>query len=112
MIALYLNAYRLLKAIVRSWKDSHFRAGLVLCVATLVSGTVFYTHVEGWNWVDALYFSAATLSTVGAGEFSPATQLGKIFTVLYIFVGVGVFVALFSQFAKALLRDPTDRRGG
>ncbi len=111
MIALYLNAYRLLKAIVRSWKDPHFRGGLVLCIAMLASGTVFYTHVEGWNWVDALFFSAMTLSTVGVGDFSPATQLGKVFTVLYVFVGVCVFVALFSQFAKALLRDSTDRSG-
>ena len=112
MIALYLNAYRLLKAIVRSWKDPHFRGGLLLCIAMLASGTAFYARVEGWTWVDALYFSAATLSTVGVGDLSPATQVGKIFTVLYIFVGVGVFIALFAQFAKALLRDSTDREGG
>lgn len=105
MIALYLNAFRLLKAIIRSWHDPHFRGGLVLCIAILVSGTVFYTRVEGWSWVDALYFSATTLSTVGVGDLTPVTQLGKIFTVLYIFVGVGVFVALFAQFASALLQD-------
>ena len=109
MIALYLNVLRLLKAIFRSWKDPHFRGGLVLCIAVLASGTVFYSNVEGWNWVDALYFSAMTLSTVGVGDLSPVTQLGKIFTVLYIFVGVGVLVALFSQFAKALLKVSADR---
>lgn len=105
MISLFLNTMRLLKAIVRSWDDPHFRAGLVLCLVILLSGTVFYSSVEGWHWVDALYFSATTLSTVGFGDLSPATQLGKIFTVIYIFVGVGVFIALFIQFAKALLRD-------
>ena len=77
----------------------------MLCVAILLSGTLFYSSVEGWHWVDALYFSATTLSTVGLGDLSPQTQIGKIFTVVYIFVGVGVFVALFAQFAKALLRD-------
>lgn len=105
MFALFLNAVRLLKAIIRSWNDPHFRGGLVLCVAILASGTVFYSGVEGWRWVDALYFSTTTLSTVGFGDLSPETQLGKIFTVVYIFVGVGVFVALFAQFARALLRD-------
>ena len=105
MISLFLNAYRLLKAIVRSWNDPHFRGGLLLCVGILVSGTLFYSSVEGWHWLDALYFSATTLSTVGYGDFSPETQIGKLFTVIYIFVGVGVFVALFAQFAKALLRD-------
>jgi len=71
----------------------------------LASGTVFYSSVEGWHWIDALYFCTATLSTVGYGDFVPQTQMGKLFTVVYIFVGVGVFVALFAQFARALLRD-------
>lgn len=105
MFSLFLNAFRLLKAIRRSWNDPHFRGGLVLCLAILLSGTLFYSSVEGWHWIDALYFSATTLSTVGLGDLSPQTQIGKIFTVVYIFVGVGVFVALFAQFAKALLRD-------
>lgn len=104
MISLFLNAFRLLQAIIRSWKDPHFRGGLVLCVAILASGTIFYCTIEGWHWVDALYFSATTLSTVGLGDLSPQTQLGKIFTVVYIFVGVGVFFALFTQFARALLK--------
>lgn len=105
MISLFLNALRLLKAIARSWHDPHFRGGLVLCLAILISGTAFYSSVEGWHWVDALYFSATTLSTVGIGDLSPETQVGKLFTVIYVFVGVGVFIALFTQFARALLRD-------
>lgn len=111
MIALYLSAFRLMQAIVRSWKDPHFRGGLVLCIAMLASGTIFYSRVEGWHWIDALYFSATTLSTVGLGDLAPVTQTGKIFTVLYIFVGVGLFVALFSQFARALLRNSKDDDG-
>jgi voltage-gated potassium channel Kch len=69
----------------------------------LLSGTVFYRTVEGWSWIDALYFSVTTISTVGLGDLSPQTDFGKLFTVVYIFVGVGVFVALFSQFARAML---------
>ncbi len=105
MIALFLNAYRLLKAIIRSWGSANFRGGLLLAVLLLLSGTVFYKSVEGWSWVDALYFAATTVSTVGIGDLSPQTHLGKLFTVIYIFVGVGVFVALFAQFAKALVQD-------
>ena len=104
MIALLLNALRLLKAIIRSWKNPGFRGGLVLAILILLSGTVFYRSVEGWSWIDAFYFSATTVSTVGIGDLAPQTALGKIFTVIYIFVGVGVFVALFTQFARALLK--------
>ncbi len=104
MIALLLNAFRLLKAIVRSWKNPRFRGGLVLAILILLSATVFYRTVEGWSWIDAFYFSATTVSTVGLGDLAPQTALGKIFTVIYIFVGVGVFVAMFTQFARALLK--------
>ncbi|MCR9086866.1 MAG: potassium channel family protein [Rhodobacteraceae bacterium] len=103
MMALGLNLLRLLKAIVRSWSVPNFRAGLVLALLILLSGTVFYRGVEGWSWTDALYFSATTVSTVGSGDLSPETELGKIFTVVYIFVGVGVFVLLFTQFARAMI---------
>ena len=104
MLSLRLTMFRLLKAVVRSWGIPRFRAAMMLAVILLMSGTIFYRSVEGWSWIDALYFSATTVSTVGFGDLAPQTDLGKIFTVVYIFVGVGVFVLLFAQFAKALLR--------
>ena len=99
-----MGVFRLLKAIVRSWKVPYFRSALFLAVVILLSGTVFYRTVEGWDWIDALYFSAITISTVGYGDLAPQTDIGKLFTVIYIFIGVGVFVGLFTQFARALLR--------
>lgn len=104
MLSLWLTMLRLLKAIVRSWGIPGFRAALVLAMLILLSGTVFYRSVEGWSWIDALYFSVTTVSTVGFGDLTPRTDIGKLFTVIYIFVGVGVFVLLFAQFARALLR--------
>jgi len=74
----------------------------------LLSGTVFYRTIEGWSWVDSFYFSVTTASTVGYGDLAPSTPLSKIFTALYIFVGVGVFVLLFSQLAKAMLKIEDD----
>lgn len=108
MLPFALTIIRLLKAIVRSWGDKTFRAGLALSFLILLSGTTFYRTVEGWSWIDSLYFSVMTMSTVGLGDLSPVTSFGKIFTVVYIFVGVGVFVALFAQFAKALLKHTDD----
>lgn len=87
-----------------------FRAAFSLALVILLSGTLFYHGVEGWSWIDSLYFSVTTASTVGHGDLAPKTDFGKIFTVIYIFVGVGVFVVLFSQLARAMLnaRRPDD----
>lgn len=61
------------------------------------------------------YHCVMLASTVGGSQLQPQTDAGKIFTVLYILVGVGVFVVLFTEFAQALIADKEDlqknRRG-
>lgn len=90
-----------------------FRSTLFLVLLTLLSGTLFYRNFEGWGWLDALYFSVATMSTVGYGDLTPATDAGKVFTIIYIFVGIGIFVALVGQIANALIQGgkPSDTPG-
>ncbi|PRY19770.1 ion channel [Aliiruegeria haliotis] len=110
MLPLGLTILRLLKAIARSWSVPSFRAGFALAILILFSGTVFNQGAEGWSWVDSLYFSATTISTVGLGDLSPQTELGKVFTVVYIFVGVGVFVALFCAIRSGI--DQPGKRWG
>ena len=52
-----------------------------------------------WTWVDALYFTTVTMSTVGYGDLSPSTTLSRAFTSVYILIGIGV---VFYQLAKSL----------
>ena len=77
----------------------------VLGVASVVigTGTVFYRFVEGLRWLDSLYFSVITLTTVGYGDFSPTTNAGKVFTMFYVLVGIGIFVALVTQIGGHLI---------
>jgi voltage-gated potassium channel Kch len=55
-----------------------------------------YHYLEGWNWIDCVYFSVITLSTIGYGDFSPATDAGKIFTIFYIILGIGVILSFIN----------------
>ena len=63
----------------------------------------FYHYVEGWGRLDAAYFSVMTISTVGYGDFHPQTALGKIFTIGYVLVGLGIFVSTATSVANAIL---------
>lgn len=56
----------------------------------LFGGATFYYYVEGWRYIDALYFVSTTMTTVGYGDITPNTDLGKIFTIIYVFAGVGM----------------------
>jgi voltage-gated potassium channel Kch len=61
--------------------------------------------VEGWSLLDSLYFSVVTIATVGYGDLAPRTTLGKIFTIGYIFVGIGIFVSAATSIAQAAIRS-------
>jgi anti-sigma regulatory factor (Ser/Thr protein kinase) len=61
---------------------------LTLTAAVIALGTIFYHFVEKLPWLDANYFSVVILSTVGYGDITPHTEMGKIFTLFYIFAGV------------------------
>lgn len=75
---------------------SVFRWMLVVVVAILGFGTTFFHYVEKWSWLDAYYYCVVTLTTVGYGDFTPQTRLGRFGATIYIFFGVGV-IAFFIQ---------------
>lgn len=70
------------------------------------TGTVFYHIVEHLKILDAVYFSVITLTTIGYGDIVPKTDAGKIFTILYVLVGIGLLAAV----ANYLLRHALVQR--
>ena len=73
-------------------REYHKRIIYVLFVMLIVlsGGVVFYHYKEKWSFIDALYFSAATMTTVGYGDITPQTNTGKLFTVFYVFMSVSI----------------------
>ena len=101
MVSLLLVTLGFLNRLRRAQHDPEFRSISLMVLALLVAGTAFYTNVEGWEPLDALYFSVITLATVGYGDIVPRTPAGKIFTMVYLMLGIGLIVA----FADRLVRD-------
>lgn len=109
MIQFFLVLLSLLRAVVGAYRrDPQFRALTLLLLVTLLAGMLFYSNVEGWSLLDALYFSVTTLATVGYGDLSPQTAAGKVFTIVYILTGLGILAG----FVNALAKETLDRRTG
>jgi hypothetical protein len=100
MVAFVTIVVRFVRAVAGSWKDPDFRGLFFLVVVTLTSGTLFYWQVEGWGLLDSLFFSVVTLTTVGYGDLVPATAVGKVFTIVYIFVGIGIILGFVNAVAE------------
>ena len=76
-------------------------------VALIVTGTVVYSVLEGWPVVDALYFSVVTLTTVGYGDLTPQTVVGKLFTIVYVLAGISLIIAFANTvFRRAAIVEP------
>jgi len=99
-----------LMALGRMTRDPEGRGVLLLVVSLVLVGTTFYALTEGWNVIDALYFSTTTLATVGFGDLVPTHWYSKLFTVVYILGGVGILVAFFTELTRRSVEIGTELR--
>ncbi|MEK4029202.1 MULTISPECIES: potassium channel family protein [Bacillaceae] len=110
MISFLLTLKRFLKALKHAFKLKNFQVLFTLVLIFLLSGTIFYVKQEGLSIIEALYFCVVTLSTVGHPNFEPQTAFGKVFTIVYILAGTGLFVGLIVYLAYAMIKQPEDEK--
>ena len=75
----------------------------------LIIGTVGYMILLDVDFVDALYMTVITVSTVGFGEVGTTSNSSEIFSVIMIFLGVGIvgyaFTTLVAMFVEGKVSD-------
>jgi voltage-gated potassium channel len=80
--------------------NTKFALVAISTVVVLTIGVFFYHTFEKLNLVDAIYFSVITLATVGYGDITPHTDIGKLFTCFYVIAGI----AILGTFANLLVK--------
>jgi len=61
--------------------------------------------IEGWNFLDSIYMTIITLSTVGYGEVRTIGPAGRIFTILLILFGVSIIAYIVGLVAETLVES-------
>jgi len=86
----------IIKTVISFIKDPEYRDLIFTTFLILMMGMFAYHYLEGWDYVDSLYFSIITLTTIGYGDFSPQTIEGKLFTIFYIILGIGMILTFIN----------------
>lgn len=104
MITFWLQVRRIVKTMISIFKEEESRSLFFLTLFMLLIGMLFYAQVEGFAWLDAFYFSFTTLTTIGYGDLYPVTAVGKIFTILYTLIGLGLMGMFLTVFVTHYLK--------
>ena len=63
--------------------------GIYALIIIVAIGVIGYMVIEGWSFLDAIYMTITTITTVGFREVHPLSQAGQIFSIFIIIGGVG-----------------------
>ncbi len=105
MVLFWGMLVRFARAVVAAFRDPQTRALVTSAALVIALGTWFYARQEGWSVVDSLYFTVMTLTTVGYGDLAPSTTLTRLFTVVFVLVGIGILLGFIDVVAKHARRS-------
>ena len=74
--------------------DDKLITACLLIFILLGTGTIAYHQLESWSYVDSLYFTSMTVTTVGYGDFVPSTDMSKLFTVFFSFAAISIALVI------------------
>ncbi|WP_040559771.1 potassium channel protein [Kordia algicida OT-1] len=88
---------------------SKFYLALFLLIFVFAVGVLGFRMISEMSWIDAVYMTVITVTTVGYGEVEPLGEIGRIFTVFLIIISVFVFAYAISVITEYILSRSTLR---
>jgi len=76
---------------------------LISYVALISLGTLVFALTNRLSFLDAMYFTTVTLTTVGYGDIHPSNHFAKIFCIIYVFVGFVMITFVLNTISQQVM---------
>ena len=83
--------------------QNFIRRDFVTLIIYFASGVIFYSHFENLSVLRSLYFCVVTFTTVGYGDVVPTNKICKIFTCVFVLVGLGIVANIVSDLIEYII---------
>jgi len=85
----------------------HKRIGYLLTFSILMVfiGTVLFSLLEGWTFIDSFYFTITTMTTVGFGDLTVTSDVSKLVASLYMILSVPILLIAIEYTVEVMYGD-------
>lgn len=86
---------------------SKFLVPVVIFIILIFAGAYIFQQLEkkqSLSYLDSVYFTVITIATIGYGDIVPKSDLGKIFTMCFSFLGIGMAFYFFSVIGRYIFK--------
>ena len=85
---------------------------MMAVLLAILLGTVVFHLLEGWSILDSLYVTVQTVTTVGFGDLTPRTAIGRLFATFFMMLGVGVVLYALTSTVQSIVHSEMFARYG
>ncbi|PIQ67586.1 hypothetical protein COY25_02430 [Candidatus Uhrbacteria bacterium CG_4_10_14_0_2_um_filter_41_7] len=86
-------------------KYEPIRAILLFVIIMIVGGTLIFMELEHWSFLDALYFTVSTVTTVGYGDFVATQPATKLIAIIYMLLSVPLLLISVGVIADSVYHE-------
>ena len=90
-----------------------FVAAGIIAVGSFVIFSVESQHPDSQinSMLDAVWWTVATVTTVGYGDVVPVSETGKIMAIFFMFFGIGVLAIFLSVLGTTFYKNRFEKEG-
>lgn len=99
---------RAYKNFLSFFNTNGFKYVVFFSIFVVLSGGVFISYIENRSLSDGIWWAFVTATTVGYGDISPTTDIGRIIAAVLMLVGIGLIGSLTSTITSFFMNKPNN----